>query len=97
MRGRRSPMVDQRNAPVLERIQALKAERSFWGYRRIWVHLHFAEGLAVNKKRILLLMRVNGHPIFTPFGHRKITPFWFHVCSVPGSRIKPALTFSLSR
>ena len=35
---------------------------------------------------------------FYPFRSSKnYPPFWFHVCSVPGSRIKPALTFSLSR
>jgi putative transposase len=60
MRRRRSPTVDRRNAPVLDRIQALKAEHPFWGYRRIWAHLHFAEGLAINKKRILRLMREHG-------------------------------------
>lgn len=56
----RSPTVDQRNAPVLARIEALKAEHPFGGYRRIWAHLHFAEGLAVNKKRVLRLMREHG-------------------------------------
>lgn len=57
MRRRRSPQVDQRNAPLLARIQALKADHPFWGYRRIWAHLRFADGLAVNKKRILRLLR----------------------------------------
>jgi len=60
MRRRRSPTVDQRHAPVLERIQALKAEHPFWGSRRIWAQLHFAEGLAVNTKRIVRLMREHG-------------------------------------
>ncbi len=58
--SRRSPTVDQRNAPVQARIQALKAEHPFWGYRRIWVQLHFAEGLVVNTKRSLRLMREPG-------------------------------------
>jgi transposase InsO family protein len=52
--------VAQRNAPVLARIQALKADHPFGGYRRIWAHPHFAEGLAVNKKRIVRLMREHG-------------------------------------
>jgi len=44
MTRRRSPTVDQRNASVLERIQALKAEHPFWGYRRIWAHLRLWTG-----------------------------------------------------
>ena len=49
-----------RNAPLLERIQALKADRPFWGDRRIWAPLRVGEGLAVNKKRIRRLMREQG-------------------------------------
>jgi transposase InsO family protein len=59
MSRRRSPTIDQRNAPVLERIQALKADHPFWGYRRIWAQLRFGEGLRVNKKRVLRLMRAH--------------------------------------
>jgi len=67
MSRRRAPTVGQRNAPVLVRIQALKADHPFWGYRRIWAQLHFAEGLRINKKRVLRLMRehhllVQGNP-----------------------------------
>ena len=60
MTRRRSPTVDQRNASVLERIQALKAEHPFGGYRRIWAHLRFMDGLLINKKRVLRLMREHG-------------------------------------
>ena len=60
MSRRRSPKVGHRNAPLLERIQALKADHPFWGYRRIWAQLRFGEGLAVNKQRILRLMREQG-------------------------------------
>ena len=60
MSRRLSLKVGQRNALVLARIQALKADHPFWGYRRIWAQLRFAEGLAVNKKRILRLMREHG-------------------------------------
>jgi putative transposase len=49
--------VVQRNQGLLERIQALKAEHPFWGYRRIWAYLRFVDQLPVNKKRILRLMR----------------------------------------
>jgi transposase InsO family protein len=49
--------VTQRDAGLLSRIQGLKAEHPFWGYRRIWAYLHFVEGLSVNKKRVLRVMR----------------------------------------
>jgi hypothetical protein len=52
-----SPLVAQRNAGLLQRIQELKVEHLFWGYRRIWAYLHFVEHRAVNKKRVLRLMR----------------------------------------
>ena len=57
MSRRSSTRVAQRNAPIVPRIQALKADHPFWGYRRIWAHLRFADGLAVNKKRVLRLLR----------------------------------------
>jgi transposase InsO family protein len=57
--------VVQRNQGLLERIQALKAEHPFWGYRRIWAYLRFVEQLPVNKKRILRLMREH-HLLVTP-------------------------------
>jgi len=57
MSRRASPRIAQRNAALLQRIVALKADHPFWGYRRIWATLHYAEGLPVNKKRILRLLR----------------------------------------
>ena len=57
MRRQRSLQVTQRDEILLPRIQALKAEHPFWGYRRIWAHLRFVEQLPVNRKRILRLMR----------------------------------------
>jgi hypothetical protein len=35
MSRQKSPLVAQRNDSLLRRIQALKAEHPFWGYRRI--------------------------------------------------------------
>jgi putative transposase len=49
--------VVQRDERLLPRIQELKAEHPFWGYRRIWAYLRFVEPLPVNKKRIWRLMR----------------------------------------
>ena len=55
-----SPKIAARNAELLGKVLALKADHPFWGYRRIWAHLRFVQGLPVNKKRILRLMRANG-------------------------------------
>ena len=52
-----SEKVAVRNQDILRRIQELKADHPFWGYRRIWAHLKFVQELPVNPKRILRLMR----------------------------------------
>lgn len=52
-----SVKVAERNQEILERIQALKSDHPFWGYRRIWAHLRFVDQFPINKKRILRLMR----------------------------------------
>jgi len=65
---RPSSTVTQRNAAVLARLRALKADHPFWGYRRCWAQLHFAEGLPVNKKRIYRLLRA--HALSVPPNHR---------------------------
>jgi transposase InsO family protein len=44
----------------LPRIEALKAEHPFWGYRRIWATLKYKYGYIVNQKRIARLMRLHG-------------------------------------
>lgn len=60
MTRRPSSVVAARNATVLDRLLALKAEHPFWGYRRLWAHLKYVEGLPVNRKRILRLARLAG-------------------------------------
>ena len=65
-----SPLVAQRNADLLQRIRALKAEHPVWGYRRIWAYLRFIEQQAVNKKRIWRLMREH-HLLVSPNGRLK--------------------------
>jgi len=57
MKRKTSIRVVERNADILSRIQTLKAEHPFWGYRRLWAQLHHAQGLPVNKKRVLRLLR----------------------------------------
>ena len=44
--------VAARNGALLERVRELKAEHPFWGYRRIWAHLRYVDGLVVNQKRV---------------------------------------------
>lgn len=59
MRRRVSESVSRRNQTILDRIQELKGDHPFWGYRRVWAYLKFVDRLEVNKKRILRLMRQN--------------------------------------
>lgn len=47
------------NQALLERIQQLKAEHPYWGYRRIWAYLKYHEKFPVNQKRIHRLMKQN--------------------------------------
>jgi len=42
--------VADRNASVLKKIKAIKADHPFWGYRRVWAHLKYIDGLAINQK-----------------------------------------------
>lgn len=57
MKRQSSAGVAGRNSSILERIRELKSDHPFWGYRRVWAHLKYVNGLDVNKKRILRLMR----------------------------------------
>ena len=47
------------NKYLLERINDIKGDHPFWGYRRVWAYLRYIDGLIVNKKRIYRLMREN--------------------------------------
>ena len=57
MKRQESASVTKRNTVVVKRIKEIKADHPFWGYRRIWAHLKYINGLEVNKKRILRLMQ----------------------------------------
>lgn len=57
MTRRRSLRVVRRDEDLLPRVQVLKAEHPFWGYRRIWAYLRFVEQLPVNKQRMWRLRR----------------------------------------
>jgi hypothetical protein len=52
----RSLRVSQRDECLLPRMQALKAEPPFWGYRRVWASLRVVEPPPVNTKRVRRLM-----------------------------------------
>jgi putative transposase len=64
VRRQRSLRVVQRDEGLLPRIQALKAEHPFWGYRRIWAYLRLIEQLPIHKKRVLRLTRE--HQLLVP-------------------------------
>ena len=49
--------IDIRNESILRKIETLKTEHPFWGYRRIWAHLNYIDKMVVNKKRVLRLMK----------------------------------------
>jgi putative transposase len=59
MTRRRSLCVAQRDEELVPRIQGLKAEHPFWGYRRIWASWRVVEQVPINKKRILRLLRAH--------------------------------------
>lgn len=61
---RRSLRVIQRDEGLLPRIEALKADHPFWGYRRVWAYVRFVEQLPVNKKRVLRVRRE--HHLWVP-------------------------------
>lgn len=63
-RRARSKRIEQADALLLPLIRELKAEHPFWGYRRVWARLRFAERIAVNQKRVYRLMKE--HALLVP-------------------------------
>ena len=59
MKRKTSRAVIEKNKPILKRIEELKKEHPFWGYRRIWAYLTYVDQMNVNKKRIYNLMKQN--------------------------------------
>jgi putative transposase len=80
MKRQPSSSVVQRNEDRLDRLRALKTEHPFWGYRRLWAYLRFVEQRAVNKKRILRLLREH-HLLVQP--NRRLTAQWTPTRSKP--------------
>ena len=54
---KKSKLIATKNAPILARIQAIKADHPFWGYRRIWAYIKYRDSFCVNQKRIYRLMK----------------------------------------
>ena len=44
------------DAPILERIFAIKADHPLWGYRRVWAYMRFRDQIVVGKNRVYRLM-----------------------------------------
>lgn len=44
---------------LIEQIKELKSLPPFFGYRRIWAHLKFRDGLNLNKKKVYRLMKIS--------------------------------------
>jgi len=44
---------------LLEKIQVLKAEHPFRGYRRIWAYVGFVAQTSIDKKRVYRLLKEN--------------------------------------
>ena len=59
MKRKTSAVVVERNKPILKRIEELKQEHPFWGYRRIWAHLVYVDQIIINKKRVYNLLKQN--------------------------------------
>ena len=59
MKRKTSLAVIEKNKPILKRIEELKKEHPFWGYRRMWAHLTYIDQVVVNKKRVYNVMKQN--------------------------------------
>ncbi len=55
----RSARIIELDAPLIERIRAIKAQHPFWGVRRVWAWLRFHDRMIINIKRVRRVMREN--------------------------------------
>jgi putative transposase len=54
-----SESVKERNEELLRKIRSIKGDHPYWGYRRVWAHLRYVDGVVFNKKRVYRVMREN--------------------------------------
>jgi len=59
MKRKRSQSRLDKDAPILERINAIKSDHPLWGYRRIWAYMRYRDGVVIGKNRVYRLMREN--------------------------------------
>jgi len=55
-----SEPADGTDAEWLAKIQAIKSDHPFWGYRRVWAWLRHREKLLVNQKKVRRIMKAHG-------------------------------------
>jgi len=53
MKRARSRSRIEKDAVLLTKIQAIKADHPLWGYRRVWAYLRYRNGLVVGKNTIV--------------------------------------------
>ena len=59
MKRKRSHSRTLQEAPILERIKAIKSDHPLWGYRRIWAYMRYRDSVIIGKNRVYRLMREN--------------------------------------
>ena len=59
MRRQRSKQRARHDAPIIERIQSIKSDHPFWGYRRVWAYMRYRDGIIIGKNRVYRLMKEN--------------------------------------
>jgi transposase InsO family protein len=59
MKRARSRSRIEKDAALLTKIQAIKADHPLWGYRRVWAYLRYRNGLVVGKNTICRIMKEN--------------------------------------
>lgn len=63
-----------RDRELLGRINKIKLEHPFWGYRRVWAWLRYREALEVNQKRIRRIMKEHNLMVCKEVHRAKRTP-----------------------
>lgn len=57
MRRNSSATIAAKSSEVLAKVERIKGEHPFWGYRRVWSYLTYVLGEKINKKRVYRMMR----------------------------------------
>ena len=68
MRRKRARNRDELDAPIVDRIKAIKGDHPLWGYRRIWAYIRYRDEIQIGKNRVYRLMKE--HELLVPKNHR---------------------------